>query len=97
MLFLEIEESENEKETEPGKNKEKRLKKPKKKDQVKDAEDQQKTKKSTKKDRKRNFHFQHNEAANCCLYPVNTHQRWLPSDVCREKPGGFHPQNRVRF
>lgn len=58
MLFLEMEENKNEKETESGKNKEKRAKKPKKKDKVKDSEDPQKTKKTTKKDRKRNLHLQ---------------------------------------
>uniref|UniRef100_H3D5L8 Si:dkey-220f10.4 n=1 Tax=Tetraodon nigroviridis TaxID=99883 RepID=H3D5L8_TETNG len=47
-----VEENQNEKETELGKNKEKRAKKPKKKDKGKDPEDPQKTKKTPKKDRK---------------------------------------------
>lgn len=87
MLFLEIEQNENDKE--------KRGKKPKKKDNAKDTEDSQKTKKTTKKDHKRNFHFATSYySCNCCCY---TRQSQLASDACREEPGGFNSQNRARF
>lgn len=71
-----MEENENEKETESGKNKEKRTKKPKKKDKVKDPEDPQKTKKTTKKDRKRNLHLQQTNVPKTVYTFTHTKASW---------------------